>query len=170
MEYKGKYTNTKKSENTSHHEYEPECSQKQYLKWKKLLLLYYRTMTREQIENLIQSFKDDAEMSSIFWERVSYESFFTDLEDIWLLIQPLSNKPLACRSKELLQVQIVDKKDASTALDMKWYMDKVDNFINGKLKAFAWLKVVEAHDTWDEKLLKNNKERWVFTKRYILYV
>ncbi len=127
-------------------------------------------MIKSQIESLIQSFKDDSEMSWIFWERISYESFFTDLEDIWLLIQPLSNKPLACRSKELIQIQIIDKKDASTTLDMKWYMDKVDNFLNGKLKNFSWLDVIEVHDNWDERLLKNNKERWVFTKRYILYV
>jgi hypothetical protein len=51
---------------------------------------------------------------------------------------------------------------------MKWYMDEVDSFMNSRLKNFEWFQTLFVGDNWDEKLLKNNKERFVFTKRYTI--
>lgn len=127
-------------------------------------------MKKENIEKLIEAIKQDSELLSIFWDRINYHSFFWDLDRIWLIIYPFWWIEDDCIiTDELVQIQIIDWKTASKALQMKWYMDKVEIFLNSKLKSFDWFNTFRINSTWDEVMLKNNKERFVFTKRFLFF-
>lgn len=127
-------------------------------------------MKQEQIEKIIESIKSDAELLSLFWENVSYHSFYSDLDWLGLLVFPFWNADDECKiNEELVQIQIIDKKGWSTNLQMKWYMDKVESFLNSKMKNLSWFETFRINFTWDEVLLKNNKERWIMTKRFLFY-
>jgi len=127
-------------------------------------------MNKQQIESIINSIKSDSELSTLFNDRVSYHSFYEDLEGVGLLIYPFWTADDSCKiNEELVQVQILDKKEWSTALQMKSYMEKVENFLNSKMKNLSWFETLRINFTWDEALLKNNKERFVMTKRFLFY-
>lgn len=127
-------------------------------------------MQKIHIEKLIEAIKQDTELSAIFWDRVSYHSFYWDLEDIWLIIYPFGwIEDDSIITDELVQIQIIDWKTASTPLKMKWYMEKIESFLNSRIKDFEIFHTFRINSTWDEVLLKNNKERFVFTKRFLFF-
>ncbi len=127
-------------------------------------------MKKENIEKLIEAIKQDSELLSIFWDRINYHSFFWDLDGIWLIIYPFWWIEDDCIiTDELVQIQIIDWITASTSLQMKWYMEKVEKFLNSKIKSFDWFNTFRINSTWDEIMLKNNKERFVFTKRFLFF-
>jgi len=123
-------------------------------------------MRKEQIEQLINAIKYESNLNAIFWDRVAYWWFWTDLDDIWLVITPIFETEDACYSIEMVQFQIIDGKTPNTRLKLKWYMDKVEDFLNSQLKDFEWFKTLAVKDTWEETVLQDNKSRYVFTKRF----
>lgn len=123
-------------------------------------------MKKEQIEKLIEAIKSDPNLSQIFGDRVAYSWFFVDLDEIWLVITPLYETKDSCYSIEMVQIQIIDGKDNHTRLQIKWFMDEIENFLNSKLKNFAWFETLAVWDVGDEAMLENNKKRYVFTKRF----
>lgn len=123
-------------------------------------------MKKEQIEQLINAIKNDTELSNIFWDRVAYWWFWTDLDEIWLVITPIFETEDACYSIEMVQFQIIDGKTPNTRLKLKWYMDKIEDFLNSQLKDFEWFKTLAVKDTWEETVLQDNKSRYIFTKRF----
>lgn len=126
-------------------------------------------MKKEQIEQLIRACKYEPELRDIFWERVAYWWFFTDLNEIWLVIQPIQETKENCYNSEIVQFQIIDWAENHTRLEIKWFMDIISMFLESKLKNFSWFETLAVWDLWDEIILQNNKNRYVFSKRFNFY-
>ena len=122
-------------------------------------------MTKSEIENLIIWLKANSNLFALYWNRVAFNSFELDQDELWLLVQPMNTFPYKCLKDELVQFQIIDKKSKSTSLQMQNYLDITKQNIIWALKTFNWFETVLIWDTWDQKLLKNNKERFVYTFR-----
>lgn len=126
-------------------------------------------MKSEKIKLLIKAFKENNDINTIFWENIAYSSFFKDLEQKGLLIQPIFTKKVDCYTNSLVQIQIIDWKDSSTRMQIKEDMEVVEKFLVSKLKDFSWFETLIVRASWDEVILKNNKDRIIFTKRFDFY-
>ena len=126
-------------------------------------------MKREKIKLLIKALKENNDINIIFGENIAYSSFFRDLEQKGLLIQPIFTKKIDCYTNSLVQIQIIDWKDSSTRMQIKEDMEVVEKFLVSKLKDFSWFETLIVRASWDEVILKNNKDRIVFTKRFDFY-
>lgn len=126
-------------------------------------------MKSEKIKLLIKALKENNDINIIFGENIAYSSFFRDLEQKGLLIQPIFTKKIDCYTNSLVQIQIIDWKDSSTRMQIKEDMEVVEKFLVSKLKDFSWFETLIVRASWDEVILKNNKDRIVFTKRFDFY-
>ena len=126
-------------------------------------------MKSEKIKLLIKALKENNDINIIFGENIAYSSFFKDLEQKGLLIQPIFTKKVDCYTNSLVQIQIIDWKDSSTRMQIKEDMEVVEKFLVSKLKVFSWFETLTVRAFWDEVILKNNKDRIVFTKRFDFY-
>lgn len=126
-------------------------------------------MKSEKIKLLIKALKENNDINIIFGENIAYSSFFRDLEQKGLLIQPIFTKKVDCYTNSLVQIQIIDWKDSSTRMQIKEDMEVVEKFLVSKLKVFSWFETLTVRASWDEVILKNNKDRIVFTKRFDFY-
>ncbi len=127
-------------------------------------------MKSEKIEALIRAFKKNSDITLIFWENIAYSSFFKDLDNIWLILEPIYEKKKDCYKNSLLQVKIIDSKIWNTRMQLKKYMEMVEDFLTSKLKNFGWeFETLAVVPTWDEVILKNEKSRLVFVKRFNFY-
>lgn len=126
-------------------------------------------MKSEKIKLLIKALKENNDINIIFGENIAYSSFFKDLEQKGLLIQPIFTKKVDCYTNSLVQIQIIDWKDSSTRMQIKEDMEVVEKFLVSKLKDFSWFETLIVRASWDEVILKNNKDRIVFTKRFEFY-
>ena len=126
-------------------------------------------MKSEKIKLLIKALKENNDINIIFGENIAYSSFFKDLEQKVLLIQPIFTKKVYCYKNSLVQIQIIDWKDSSTRMQIKEDMEVVENFLVSKLKVFSWFETLTVRASWDEVILKNNKDRIVFNKRFDFY-
>lgn len=126
-------------------------------------------MKSEKIKLLIKALKENNDINIIFGENIAYSSFFKDLEQKGLLIQPIFTKKVDCYTNSLVQIQIIDWKDSSTRMQIKEDMEVVENFLVSKLKVFSWFETLTVRASWDEVILKNNKDRIVFNKRFDFY-
>ena len=126
-------------------------------------------MKSEKIKLLIKALKENNDINIIFGENIAYSSFFKDLEQKGLLIQPIFTKKVDCYTNTLIQIQIIDWKDSSTRMQIKEDMEVVEKFLVSKLKVFSWFETLTVRASWDEVILKNNKDRIVFTKRFEFY-
>lgn len=127
-------------------------------------------MKKDDLENLINSIKSDTTLSGIFWENVAYHSFYSDLDSMWLLIYPFwwFTDDLII-NQEIVQFQIIDNIDWSTTMEMKSYIESLTNFLEWYINNLSWFETCRIVGNFDEVLLKNNKERWVMTKRFTFY-
>ena len=126
-------------------------------------------MKSEKIKLLIKALKENNDINIMFGENIAYSSFFRDLEQKGLLIQPIFTKKIDCYTNSLVQIQIIDWKDSSTRMQIKEDMEVVEKFLVSKLKDFSWFETLIVRASWDEVILKNNKDRIVFTKRFDFY-
>ncbi|ATU04907.1 hypothetical protein BKN14_00415 [Candidatus Gracilibacteria bacterium HOT-871] len=126
-------------------------------------------MKSEKIKLLIKALKENNDINIIFGENIAYSSFFRDLEQKGLLIQPIFTKKIDCYTNSLVQIQIIDGKDSSTRMQIKEDMEVVEKFLVSKLKDFSGFETLIVRASGDEVILKNNKDRIVFTKRFDFY-
>ena len=126
-------------------------------------------MKSEKIKLLIKALKENNDINILFGANIAYSSFFRDLEQKGLLIQPIFTKKIDCYTNSLVQIQIIDWKDSSTRMQIKEDMEVVEKFLVSKLKDFSWFETLIVRASWDEVILKNNKDRIVFTKRFDFY-
>ena len=126
-------------------------------------------MKTEKIKKIINALKQDSDIFSLFWDRIAYSAFFCDLEEKGLLIQPLFNKKKDCYTETIVQFQIIDGKIPTSRIKLREEMEILENFLNSRLKNFAWFETIAVESEWDEVILQNNKNRLVFVKRFNFY-
>lgn len=121
-------------------------------------------MNKSQITQ-IQSYLK-TELVSIFGNDVYYSLPVRSPDTAFLSFEIISNRETECFNKDLLVFTIVWPKGAFTALDLKWYMDILEEKLKNFNKTYWTFETFRTTASERERVFLWEIERWIWEKTF----
>lgn len=123
-------------------------------------------MKKEQIEQIIDFLKNNTAISNIFWEHIYFNIPVITPKEAFLCFEVVSNREYDCFYKDLLLFSIASKEAGTTALEVKWFLDTLEETLWTFNMIFGTFETFRSNIWESERIYLSDKTRWIAEKNF----